>query len=68
MKLTFALADTFGLFLILSGILARGVEVELEIVHSHENHFYGNPEKVIPFAYSRKTGNAVRGPSQCATG
>ena len=27
MKLTFALADTFGLFLILSGILARGVEV-----------------------------------------
>ena len=27
MQLIFALADTFGLFLILSGILARGVEV-----------------------------------------
>ena len=27
MQLIFALADTFGLFLILSGILGRGVEV-----------------------------------------
>ena len=27
MQLIFALADTFGLFLILSGILAKGVEV-----------------------------------------
>ena len=40
MQLIFALADTFGLFLILSGILARVVEVELETVHSQENHFF----------------------------
>ena len=40
-----AMADTFELFLIKSGILARGVEVGLQTFHSQEHQLNGTLKK-----------------------